>query len=454
MAIKKKTGRRAATKQATKKKVTKKKATKKKAVKKKAVAPKAKTKTARTKKKRDWTKLLPDGRPGADDVYSWNPPAIGSQLAKLKHAPEDLRDFLACHDGVWLGDEDHGDFLIWDVGGIRGQGSAGDREGGDADRLLFINEIDGNGDAYGIIIRPKKGEKRGQIAHWDHETNEATPTAALGIADFLERWGRDDLLLPEPERPTATELQKFDIELLGGLTEFDDFVTYGYCTRCQAVAGEDETRCARCGSEPLPSVRRLDGDPADAFRWLYFYEGEELVAPPALPFLRYVGVLGGAVPDLARLVGSEGLERVDVRGAEGPPEALAPLARIGARTVHVANMPITDLGFLEGGSALEEVEVWQCEKLRDVSALGACPNLRKVDLRGCRAVDDISILANLEKLEVVILKDTNAKDIAALRELPRLRSLCYARGTSQKTVKALANARRGLKTSNDTWSID
>lgn len=64
----------------------------------------------------------------------------------------------------------------------------------------------------------------------------------------------------------------------------------------------------------------------------------------------------------------------------------------GVRVVKMQRCGIEDLGILGGCVSLEDVEIIECEELRDVSELGKCERLRSVKIRRCGKVGDVSEL--------------------------------------------------------------
>ena len=136
--------------------------------------------------------------------------------------------------------------------------------------------------------------------------------------------------------------------------------------------------------------------------------------------LTYLDINGSKPPDLEALRGMalHDLNLTNVQSIED----LSPLLGMPLHFMQFYGNRIADLEPLRK-SPLEVLFIGDCQEIKDISPI-AQPKLRRLSLTGCAAVVDLRPLAVCTELEELVLPP-NARDIAFLRALPKLRKLNY-----------------------------
>lgn len=147
---------------------------------------------------------------------------------------------------------------------------------------------------------------------------------------------------------------------------------------------------------------------------------EDLTPLHGMP-LTYLDINGSKTPDLEALRGMA-LHDLNLTNVNSVSD-VSPLLGMPLHSLKIyGNDRISDLEPLRE-SPLELVFIGDCQQIKNIAAL-AQPKLLRLSLRGCKAVVDLGPLANCTELEELVLPP-NAKDIAFLRALPKLRRISY-----------------------------
>ena len=137
--------------------------------------------------------------------------------------------------------------------------------------------------------------------------------------------------------------------------------------------------------------------------------------------LTYLDINGSKTPDLEALRGMA-LTVLNLTNVHSISD-VSPLSGMPLHFLQIyGNDRISDLEPLRE-SPLEVVFIGDCQQIKDISPI-AQPRLLRLSLTGCAAVVDLRPLAVCTELEELVLPP-NARDIAFLRALPKLRKLSY-----------------------------
>jgi hypothetical protein len=155
------------------------------------------------------------------------------------------------------------------------------------------------------------------------------------------------------------------------------------------------------------------------------------VAPlAACTALRRLSLGRTAVADVAPLAACRALRHLDLVYCDRLAAGFGALAACTALRVLrvVSSDALTDLRFLAGLTALEELWAVDCRRLADVGPATACPALRELMLGCCARLTDVRALASCTALEQLELHYTGVTCIRALASCTRLKGLALGGG--------------------------
>lgn len=107
-------------------------------------------------------------------------------------------------------------------------------------------------------------------------------------------------------------------------------------------------------------------------------------------------------------------EAVKLKYGEGSADVIEKLGRLtGLRRLYLFKQPVTSLDGIQNFTELEDLQVAQCDKLKDASAAFACQNLRNLRLDNC-PVTSIQGVQNLWDLNGLNINGTKVSDLSPL----------------------------------------